>query len=144
MSEPEMPIGTMDENGNVDGKPLADWFGEAMDQVEGSSSYRWDRDRPYNGQPHTDHGERGKTLVVGLTMRDVADCFAQALLDCCGVDQPELYVRADRALHRDMYDVDLTHIDPGAWQQNLTCRIEKMMGIFPNAPPLTWEEAEGE
>ena len=125
-------IGTMDEDGGIDGQPFSDWFGGAMDSIEGSSAYRWDRERPYNGQPQTDHGKRGATLVAGLTMRDIGDCFAQALLDCCGVDQPNLYARANRALNRDMYEVDLSLIDPGAWLQNLTCRIEKMMGIYPN------------
>ena len=40
---------------------------------QGDSAFRMDRDRPYNGQPHTDCGERGKTLVEGLTMRDISD-----------------------------------------------------------------------
>ena len=39
-----------------------------------------DRDRPYDGQPHTDAGERGRTMVEGLTMRDVVDCFVRSSL----------------------------------------------------------------
>ena len=48
--------------------------------TDSSSDYRNDRDRPYNGQPHTDHGERGKTEIKGLTMRDVVDCMVQGFL----------------------------------------------------------------
>ena len=138
----DTPIGTMDEDESVDGQPFADWLGGAMDEDEGSSAYRWDRERPYNGQPHTNSGERGETLVTDLTMRDIGDCFAQGLLDCCGVDQPDLYERADRALNHDMYEVDLSQIDPGAWLQNTLCRVEKMMGIYPNVPSLMGSQAE--
>lgn len=96
-----------------------------------------DSKRPYNGQSHTDAGIRGKTLVEGLTMRDVADCFARALFLSGGIT-PQ-YIKAKKGdgcqlSNRDMYDVDLAHIDPGAWQNSLTCEIEKMMGIFPNLP----------
>lgn len=45
-----------------------------------SSDYRNDRERPYNGQAHTDEGERGKQLVTGLTMRDLKDCLIKAML----------------------------------------------------------------
>lgn len=44
---------------------------KAMADCQGDSAFRMDRDRPYNGQTHTDYGERGKTFVDGLTMRDV-------------------------------------------------------------------------
>ena len=40
-----------------------------------------DRNRPYKGQRHIADGERGKTLIQGLTMRDVRDCFILALYD---------------------------------------------------------------
>jgi len=65
------------------------------------------RIRLYRGQPHTDHGERGKTLVSGLTMRDVGDCIAREFAQ-------------SRA--------------PDAVIQNAMCNIEKMMGIYPNLP----------
>lgn len=35
------------------------------------------RKRKYTGQPHTDYGKRGKTLVEGLTMRDICDCYVR-------------------------------------------------------------------
>jgi hypothetical protein len=38
------------------------------------------RDRPYNGQPWTYSGERGRQLVSGLTFRDICDCFVKGLL----------------------------------------------------------------
>jgi len=137
-----IPMGKIDEDGNIDGKSFSDWFDEANVQIEGASADRWDRDRPYNGQPHTTFGERGQELVIGLTMRDLMDCFAQGLLFCCGVDQPELYAIADRALHENLYDVNLEHIDPGAWWQNMACQIERMMGIYPNVPRLRAPEDE--
>lgn len=137
-----MILGTLDEDGNIDGKPLGEALSQAFSDAEGASAYRGDRERPYNGQPQTTFGERGQTLVDGLTFRDVMDCFVAGLLDCCGVDQPELYEVADMALHENMYEVDLNNIDPGAWWQNMACRIEKMMGIYPNVPPLTYQESE--
>jgi hypothetical protein len=136
----EIPIGAMDNEGNIDGAPFNVWMSAVLKDIQGSSAYSWDRNRPYNGQSHTDNGTRGKTLVVGLTMRDVIDCFVAGLLDCCGVDQPELYAQVDRPLHDLMYQVDLSKIDPGAWGQNMICRIEKMMGIYPNVPHLESED----
>ncbi len=46
-------IGELDENGKVDGKDFSEWFSQAMTDAEGASAYRWDRHRPYNGQPQT-------------------------------------------------------------------------------------------
>lgn len=44
------------------------------------SDYRNDRERPYDGQIHTDDGIRGKTEVKDLTMRDIKDCLVKAML----------------------------------------------------------------
>lgn len=95
------------------------------------------RDRPYDGQPHTDEGERGKTLVEGLTMRDVCDCMAMGLLDASGI--PELQDAVDRGIwtYGDLYKLE--DLDPVAAIQNMACRIEMMMGIFPNVPKLMFE-----
>ena len=137
----EIPIiGPIDDDGNIKGRPFNEVLSQAFSDAEGSSALRWDRERPYNGQPQTDFGERGRTLVEGLTFRDIMDCFVAGLLDCCGVDQPKLYEIADKALHEDMYEVNLADIDPGAWWQNMSCRMEKMMGIYPNVPPLIIQE----
>ena len=130
----DIPIGNMDENGKVDGQSFLDWMSRAQDDIAGASAYRWDRERPYNGQAHTDFGNRGQTLVAGLTFRDVMDCFISGLLDCC--DQPELHAIADRAVWENLYDVDLSKVDPGAWWQNTAIRMEKMMGIYPNVEGL--------
>lgn len=52
----------------------------ALWSMGGSSDYRNDRERPYNGQSWTDEGKRGKTEVKGLTMRDIRDCLIKAML----------------------------------------------------------------
>ena len=103
-----------------------------------SSDYRNDRERPYNGQPWTDEGIRGKAPVVGLTFRDIKDCFIKGFLLCCGVDQPELYKKVQENTWRvmDIFKVDLSHIDPLAACQNMGCEIEKVMGVYPNCPPI--------
>lgn len=45
-------------------------------------------------------------------------------------------VRAELGTWRpqDVYKIDFTKIDPLAIASNLTCAIEKMMGIYPNVP----------
>ena len=95
------------------------------------------RNRDYVGQPHTDAGERGKTEVKGITMRDVVDCFVLGAFDASG-DQfdGEFYEKAQHGniSWNDIYKLDLDKIDPIAWSQNMMCRIEKLMGIFPNVP----------
>lgn len=52
----------------------------ALWSTGGSSDYRNDRERPYNGQSWTDDGERGRQEVKGLTMRDIRDCLIKAML----------------------------------------------------------------
>ncbi len=98
------------------------------------------RNRPYIGQPHTDNGKRGKTEIKGITMRDLKDAFVMAAFDA-GNDQDPSGNNFDRerkgcVAYNDIYKLDLNKIDPIAWQQNLACRIEKMMGIYPNVPHL--------
>ncbi len=97
------------------------------------------RNRPYKGQPHTDNGERGKQLVAGLTMRDLGDCFIFAAFQA-GNDQltPERYeeVKAGKVCRNDLYKLDWNKLDPGALMQNMTCNVERMMGIYPNVPEL--------
>ena len=95
------------------------------------------RTRPYDGQPHTDGGERGKQMVEGLTMRDIRDCYIRAVFLSAGHIMPQLYDEACRGEDanistNDLYGFDLNKLDPLAISQNLTCEIERMMGIFPN------------
>jgi len=100
----------------------------AFAEAQGSSAYSLDRNRPYDGQSHTDCGERGKALVEGLTMRDVADCIVQAFLTCADMER-------EYPIRDDLYSIpDLNEIDPGAIIKNTICNIEKMMNIYPNIP----------
>lgn len=92
-----------------------------------------DRNRPYDGQSHTDLGERGTTLVEGLTMRDVADCIVLGLLDACG-GVPE-----DPTWNSVYVQPGMGDIDPIAAVQNAMCHVEKMMGIYPNVPACVSE-----
>jgi hypothetical protein len=101
------------------------------------------RQRPYAGQPHTDFGERGKTLVSGLTMRDICDCFVRGFIMAGNhVYDPALYEEAQKGERgridaNDLFGVDIDSIDPVAIMQNMMCEVEKMMGIFPNVPKLS-------
>ncbi len=105
----------------------------AFKEVQGATGWSMDRNRPYDGQPHTDMGERGKTLVAGLTVRDVADCVVRSLLGAGGCEK-------ESPIWDDVYTLELGDIDPIAVVQNVTCEIEKMMGIYPNVPPLSAHE----
>lgn len=101
------------------------------------------RQRAYEGQSHTDHGERGKTQIEGITFRDLRDCFIRA---CClsagGVDDPygdRLYDEALKGEEALIAESDIRHlpwneIDVVAVAQNLACEVEKIMDIFPNIP----------
>jgi hypothetical protein len=87
-----------------------------------------DPTRPYDGQPHTTNGIRGATLVEGLTMRDIRDCYVRACYESSGLPPKEW--------PGSIYDLPWDEMDPIAIVQNLTCEIERMMGIFPNIPRL--------
>lgn len=98
--------------------------------ANGNSTHRNDRARPYNGQPWTSNGIRGKVLVKGLTMRDIRDCLVMAFLQAAM--RPELHKKIEDGTWRwnDVYEI--ADIDFGAVGQCLVCNIEKMMGVFPN------------
>lgn len=98
---------------------------EILENMSPSGIFQ-DRRRSYSGQSWTDDGVRGMTEVKGLTMRDIADCLRVAIWESCG--------SPDNA--ESIYDCDLSQCDPIAISQNLTCNIEKMMGIFPNIPKM--------
>lgn len=104
----------------------------AMKELQGSTAWSMDRDRPYDGQPQTDCGERGKQPVEGLTMRDVADCVVMGFLRACSDQQPV----PENPVYDDVYKLDLPNLDPIAVVQCAMCNIEKMMGIYPNVPRL--------
>jgi len=107
------------------------FFEKAFAELQGDSAFRMDRDRPYNGQPHTDNGERGKTLVDGLSMRDISDCMVRGFLDASGI-------QIENPIHDDIYKIDELP-DIGAVIQNTMCWVEKYMGIYPNVPELKSE-----
>jgi hypothetical protein len=139
---------------------------------QSNSDYSNDRKRPYNGQYHTDDGIRGKTLVEGLTFRDIKDCLIKAMLisshskkyldedyfKCWdfSTDPPtptqylldhqnesdfiSTKVELETWRPQDVYKINWNDIDPLAISRNLSCEIEKMMGIFPNIPNIKYED----
>lgn len=97
------------------------------------------RDRSYSGQLHTFYGERGRTQVKGLSIRDIEDCLVRAILLSSSHLVPKSYDEAlkgeDAELNsNDLYGFDLDQLDPVAVMQNLACEIERLMGIYPNLP----------
>lgn len=98
----------------------------------------FDKKRPYSGQQHTDFGKRGKTLVKGLTMRDIVDCYCIGFLKAL---DPEKDLDSEKILSRDESEWKYQDIykarcafDSGAVRQNMMVEIEKRMGIYPNIP----------
>ena len=70
----EIPIVDMTDEGSMNNLEFE------IFASNGSSAYRNDRERPHNGQPHTDDGIRGTQEVKGITMRDLKDCMIQGFL----------------------------------------------------------------
>lgn len=121
----------------TDGERIFETISEAIFQLE---NHGFDRARPYNGQAHTDQGARGATLVSGLTFRDVCDCFVIGWLRANG--KGDLVEHPD-ATYNDIYahggECD---VDPLAVMQNMSCEMERRMGIFPNVPGMRRNETE--
>ncbi len=97
------------------------------------------RDRPYTGQQWTDHGERGRKEIAGVTFRDLRDCYVRACFLSAGHQHPAGYEQALKGVdavlcENDVYELDWFSIDPIAVAQNMSCEIEKLMGVFPNLP----------
>ncbi len=88
----------------------------------------FDRTRPYDGQAWTSEGTRGKEEIKGITFRDLKDCFIRACFDSAIVEPGEC--------PETIYDLDWEKIDPLAVEQNMSCWVEKYMGIFPNCKKL--------
>lgn len=91
-----------------------------------------DRNRPYNGQPWTDDGERGKQEVHGLTMRDIKDCFVRACYDSAPIPESEY--------PKSIYDLPWGDIDIMAVCKNMSCWVERYMGIFPNVGKFNFDD----
>jgi hypothetical protein len=121
----------------------------AIDHVGGNINMQ--RDRPYTGQSWTDSGTRGATEISGITFRDLRDCYIRAVilshsfykdgtlerLEPNATLIEEANKGPDAALcENDIYQL-VGDCDLLAIQQNLSCEIEKIMGIFPNTKGLT-------
>ncbi len=109
--------------------------------IEEMGDHTTDQDRPFTGQQHTHNGERGKTEVKGIRFRDLADCVAKAFIDSAVFtleNADEMRARAEDGTlnYNDLYMLDLGQMDPIALIQNVNCRVEKVMGIYPNVPRL--------
>ena len=111
------------------------------DVIYGFDDHGMDRNRPYNGQPHTDQGARGQTLVTGLTFRDVCDCYVLGFLRATGRSS---LAESGTATYNDVYEAATQDpsFDPLAAMQNMSCEMEKRMGIYPNVPGLTVDSEE--
>jgi len=96
------------------------------DAVEADFLNTLDSNRPYDGQPHTDLGIRGKQEIHGITMRDLRDCFIRACYDASGLETKDY--------PKDLYDLPWDDMDIIAVLQNMACWVERYMGIFPNLP----------
>lgn len=118
-------IGNLEEDSPEE---LMKKIGDFMDPGDQRNLFR---NRAYDGQMHTTMGERGKTEVKGITMRDIRDCYIKACYESSGLPEEEW--------PRTVFGLDFNVMDPIAVAQNLTCNIEKMMGIFPNVPEAKTE-----
>ncbi|CAN7321581.1 hypothetical protein LJR084_001853 [Variovorax sp. LjRoot84] len=120
--------------------PLQSLWGQIEDDL-GFNDHNMRRDRPYTGQPHTCTGERGATEITGITFRDLRDAFIRAAFLSAFDQAPAQYDEANKGpaavlCENDLFALDLDKLDPMAWCQNLSCEIERLMGIFPNVSPL--------
>lgn len=110
----------------------------ALDEL--GSDHNMRRDRPYSGQPHTDTGARGATEIKGITFRDLRDCYVRAYCLSAGQDNPVAYAEALKGEDACICENDIFglkgDVDPIAVAQNLSCEIEKLMGIYPNVPDM--------
>lgn len=121
---------------------------DQIDQATGLHDHSMQRNRPYNGQIHTDTGLRGQTEIKGITFRDLRDAFVRAVLlstgaeTIKGINMRPRYEEACKGENAclsagDLYGFDLDQLDPMAISNNLSVEVEKLMGIFPNLPPGT-------
>jgi len=99
-------------------------------------------ERPHSGQTHTFTGDRGRQEINGISVRDVADCMVKGLAWSANdqlTDEARARIDADQFTYEELYDLNLSLIDPIAAVQNLIVEIEKRMNIFPNVPGLIAE-----
>lgn len=111
----------------------------AIDEL--GSDHNMRRDRPYLGQSNTASGVRGMTEICGITFRDLRDCYVRAVLRSAYHLVPALYEEATKGpdavlCENDLFGFNLDKLDPIAIMQNLSCEVERIMGIYPNIPKL--------
>lgn len=122
-------------------EPLPEPLKTIADAIYAADDHTTDPSRPFDGQPHTDQGERGKTLVTGLTFRDVCDCYVLGFLMATGCSS---LAESGTATYNDVYVAAKQDpgFDPLAVMQNMACEMEKRMGIYPNVPRPTYEGSD--
>ena len=81
------------------------------------------------------------TEIRGITFRDLRDCYVRAVLLSAHHLVPALYEEATKGpdavlCENDLFGFNLDELDPIAIAQNLSCEVERIMGIFPNVPGL--------
>ncbi len=111
-----------------------------------------DPNRPFDGQPHTDDGIRGKTEIQGVRFRDLCDCILKAFVHAAAfsvLNEKELYEKVENntICSQDLYPLNLSKMSPVALVQNISCEVEKFMGIFPNLEetiPSTPDESQND
>lgn len=115
-----------------------DTFGEVLaEAIYQLDDRTTDPSRPFDGQPHTSHGERGKYPVDGLRFRDVADCFVIGWLKATGRAS---LADSGTATYNDVYEAESNDIDPLAVMQSMLCEMELRLGIYPNVPRLRTDD----
>jgi hypothetical protein len=127
---------------------IRDVMEQAFDDL-GFNDQNMERCRPYTGQPHTDTGERGRTEVKGITFRDLRDAYVRAVFLSAYHIAPLKYEEANKGeraalCDNDLYELDWNQLDPVAICQNLTCEVERIMGIYPNVPKLIATDPTGD
>src|SRR5690554_3501400 len=113
-------------------------FKRMWDMIEddlGYNDHNMLRSRPYNGQAHTEMGQRGATEIKGITFRDLRDCYIRAIcLSMGAIDEKNMpyYNEACKGENAVLCENDVFNLigepDPIAVIQNLCCEIEKIMG----------------
>jgi len=95
-----------------------------------------------NNKPKT-QAERHQVKITGLTFSDINECFYLAIMDSSGEDDMskkamDKWLKTKKIDANFVYELKWEYIDPIAIRQNLNCRIEKKMGIFPNIETLKY------
>jgi hypothetical protein len=136
-------------NTNKQMQPMLKAIADFLDHEGGEINMR--RDRPYNGQYHTDKGIRGSQMISGVTMRDLKDAFIRAFIISHPSYKSGTWIKNEPNFtlgeeckkgpdacicENDVFRLKGS-VDPLAVSQNLTCEIEKLMGIYPNLPGYT-------